>query len=365
MGRATLSRGCGCGAISGGAWLRSERARLWQQRTPRAAVSRLPRSNTCFRKVQKIRETAIASAAHWQDPKLVAEWIDRGADVNAAEGSYKRTALMTAAASEQAGAPMVKMLLEKGADPNAEDIDGERPLDWAIYQETITIRSALLEKFRSQARAWTQGRKRMHRPKRVASPIRGFPAERAVNLLPAIGSHLIRCKRGCIPCHGEAIVAVAAAAAREKGLAIHEELEQDNLKQMEASYKLFGELAMQGDQPGGNIVTIGYVMMGFDAGKSTGWIRSPRKCCILTLALAIVRRHVDTEWCFASAARGYVGDGYRHGHPVADCRLGAGLSEGCRDSSCTRSSMATEEGRPIGRGSRDEADGTEMERLYG
>jgi ankyrin repeat protein len=31
-------------------------------------------------------------------------------------------------------AATVKLLLEKGANPNAEDIDGERPLDWAIYR---------------------------------------------------------------------------------------------------------------------------------------------------------------------------------------------------------------------------------------
>ena len=29
----------------------------------------------------------------------------------------------------------MKLLLEKGADPNAEDTDGERPLDWAVYRQ--------------------------------------------------------------------------------------------------------------------------------------------------------------------------------------------------------------------------------------
>jgi hypothetical protein len=42
-------------------------------------------------------------------------------------------------------------------------------------------------------------------------------------------------------------------------------MEQTNLKQIEASYKVAGELAMQGDQPGGNIIIIGYVMMALAA----------------------------------------------------------------------------------------------------
>src|SRR3984885_14016462 len=85
---------------------------------------------------------ALAMSAHWQDPKLIEAWIERGADVNARAAPYNRTALMTATASEQSGAVLVKLLLEKGADPNAEDIDGERPLDWALYRsddEKITV----------------------------------------------------------------------------------------------------------------------------------------------------------------------------------------------------------------------------------
>ena len=97
--------------------------------------------------------------------------------------------------------------------------------------------------------------------------------ERAVNLLlPA--APVPYEKRGCISCHSQALVAMAAATARAKGLAINEEMEQLNLSQIEASYKAAGELAMQGDQPGGNIITIGYVMMAlaaehYPAGKIT------------------------------------------------------------------------------------------------
>ncbi len=128
-----------------------------------------------------VEKDALAMSAHWQDPKLIEAWIERGADVNARAGPYNRTALMTATASEQSGAAIVKLLLEKGADPNAEDTDGERPLDWALYRADRD-KIAALEQF---------GATRGHGPrqKMYPSPEAGgiadarISVERAVNLL--------------------------------------------------------------------------------------------------------------------------------------------------------------------------------------
>jgi hypothetical protein len=82
-------------------------------------------------------------------------------------------------------------------------------------------------------------------------------------LLPA--APVVYEKRACISCHSQALVAVAAAMARQKGIAIHEDLEQTNLRQIGAAYQVAAEQAMQGDQPAGNIITIGYVMMALAA----------------------------------------------------------------------------------------------------
>jgi ankyrin repeat protein len=205
---------------------------------------------------------ALAMTAHWQEPKLIEEWIERGADVNARGAPYNRTALMTAVASEQSGAALVKLLLEKGADPNAEDIDGERPLDWALYRGDRE-KIAVLEKF---------GAARGHGPRQKAypNPEAGGIADarisvgRAVNLLlptAPVGYQ----KRACISCHSQALVAMAAAEARKKGIAINEEMLRTNLAEMETSYRSVGETAMQSDQPGGNIIAIGYVMMALAA----------------------------------------------------------------------------------------------------
>lgn len=220
----------------------------------------LPTLEYLLSKGANVEKDALAMAALWQDPKLIEAWIERGADVNARAAPYNRSALMTATASEQSGAALVKLLLEKGADPNAEDIEGERPLDWALYRSDPE-KIAVLEQF---------GATRGHGPRQKTYPNPEGISDartsvgRAVDLLlPAapVGYQ----KRGCISCHSQALVAMAAAEARKKGIPINEEMARTNLKQIEASYKSVADLAMQGDQPGGNIITIGYVMMALAA----------------------------------------------------------------------------------------------------
>ena len=205
-----------------------------------------------------VEKDALASSVHWQDPRLIEKWIERGADVNATTGPYKRTGLMTAAASEQSGAATVKLLLEKGADPNAEDLDGERPLDWAMYRADQQ-KIAALEQF---------GAKRGHGPRQKTYPPQQeggiadprVSVERAVNLLLPTAPVAFE-RRGCISCHSQALVGMAAAVARNKGIAINEEKARLNLSQIVTSHKNVGELGMVGDQPGGNIIALGYVMM--------------------------------------------------------------------------------------------------------
>jgi ankyrin repeat protein len=222
----------------------------------------LPTLEYLLSKGAKVDPDSLAMAAHWQDPALIEKWIDLGADVNARAGPYKRSALMTAAASEQAGAPTVKLLLERGADPNAEDADGERPLDWALYRADTGKIEALKQFGATPGHGPRQKTYPPPEPGGIADP--RISVERAVNLsLPT--APVAYQKRGCISCHSQALVAMSAAAARKKGIAIDEEMAQTNLKQIVAAFKPAAEQAMQGDQPAGNIITIGYVMMALAA----------------------------------------------------------------------------------------------------
>jgi ankyrin repeat protein len=231
----------------------------------------------------KVDPDALAMSAHWQDPQLIERWIELGADVNARAGPYKRTALMTAAASEQAGAPTVKLLLEKGADPNAEDMEGERPLDWALYRDDRGKIEAL------QQFGATRGhgpRQKIYPPPEaggIADP--RVSVERAVNLLLPTAPVSFQ-KRGCISCHSQALVAMAAADVRRKGIAINEEMAQTNLKQIVTAFKVGLESEMQGDQPGGNIITIGYAMMAL-AAENHPWDKITAALAQLAAALQL------------------------------------------------------------------------------
>jgi ankyrin repeat protein len=202
-------------------------------------------------------DAELLSVTNWQPPNLVERWIDMGANVNAGVGPYNRTPLMMAVASEQAGVATVKLLLEKGADPNAEDAEGERPLDWAMYRADQS-KIEVLRQF---------GAKPGHGPRQQAYPAPeegGTPDARTsltrsiARLLPAAPA--IFEKRRCVSCHNQALPAEVAVVARRRGIAIDEEQARKNLDQIVTAYKPLAEAALQGDQPAGNFVTAGYVM---------------------------------------------------------------------------------------------------------
>ena len=73
----------------------------------------------------KVDENSLVGATNWQDPALIESWVEMGANVNARSANYGKTSLMVAAASELAGPETLKLLLERGADPNAESTEGE------------------------------------------------------------------------------------------------------------------------------------------------------------------------------------------------------------------------------------------------
>src|SRR5262249_21314433 len=95
----------------------------------------LPTIEYLLSKGAKIRPGDLRLATHWQSPELVARLIAAGGDVNAAGGLYGVTPLIYAASSDGSDLATLKLLLDKGANPNAADLDGEKPLDWAVRRQ--------------------------------------------------------------------------------------------------------------------------------------------------------------------------------------------------------------------------------------
>ena len=191
----------------------------------------------------------LVTAATWQPTATVARWIESGANVNASNpAQYGRTPLLTAVTSEAEGADTLKLLLDRGADPNARTTEGESPLDWAIYKGD-RAKIELLEgrgreaRQRSAPRRDRSARERRHRRSaRVADEERG---DDSLDVAPRF-----REKATCISCHHNAMPALAAATARRKGIEIDETRARKNLDDILTFFKSNAPRMMLGD-PGG------------------------------------------------------------------------------------------------------------------
>ena len=216
----------------------------------------LPTTEYLMSKGARMDPAALTLASGWLEPKVIEKWIEMGADVNARVTGFDRTPLITAASSEGTRPEALQLLLDKGADPNAEDADGERALDWAIYRQDqgkIKVLEQHGAKRGSGPRHQTYSA-----PEGIADARTSL--SRSVSLLLPPASVVFR-NRGCITCHSQSMPQQVAAAARMKGIEVNEELAGKNLKQILAVFAPAAEAAMQGVEPAGRALTIGYIMM--------------------------------------------------------------------------------------------------------
>jgi ankyrin repeat protein len=211
----------------------------------------------------KVPPDILIGAANWQSPDLLTRWIKAGADINARNAGYGATPLLKAASSELAGAQTVQLLLEHGANANAESTEGERPLDWAIYRGDLA-KKAVLEKFGA-----TRGTG--PRQQSVAPASRGVGDPRlsvahSVSLLLKAAPPMFQ-QRRCFTCHHNSMPAEAAALARRKGISIPEDLARKNLDDIVSVMRSTAAGAIQGRQslPGGITLTVGYGLMALAA----------------------------------------------------------------------------------------------------
>jgi ankyrin repeat protein len=212
-----------------------------------------------------LKVAADSLTVNWQRPELIARWIEMGGDVNAKVGPYGGTPLMRSVSSELATADTVQLLLERGANANAESTEGERPLDWAIYRGD-RAKIAVLEKYGA-----TRGRGPRQEPA-VAPPAGSRDNDprssvaRSVSLLLKTAPPMFQ-QRRCYTCHHNTVPAEAAALARSKGIPVPEDLARKNLDDILAVLRTTAGPAMQGRQlvPGGVALTVGYGLMALAA----------------------------------------------------------------------------------------------------
>ena len=220
----------------------------------------LPTTDYVMSKAPTPNQDLLGIAATWQPANVVARWIELGADVNASfPQQYARTPLMNAVTSESEGADTLKLLLEKGADPNAEMTEGERPLDWAIYKGD-RAKIQVLEQY---------GAMRGRGPRRddIAPPAPGGIGDARVSLTRSLSrltevAPKFRDQATCISCHHNAMPALAAATARRKGIEIDEVRAKKNLNDILTFFTSAVPRMMVGDPAvGGEAITTGYAQI--------------------------------------------------------------------------------------------------------
>jgi len=227
----------------------------------------LPTVDYLLTKMTKPLPELLIAASVWQPAALVRRWIESGADVNVSQAAqYTRTPLLSAVTSEDAGVDTLKLLLDRGADPNSPSTEGELPLDWAIYKGDRD-KVEILEQ---------HGAKRGSGPRReeIAPPP---PAKGAIDVRASLNKSVARllevaptfCEKtpaGCISCHHNAMPALAAAIARRKGIDLDEVRARKNIDDMLTFFKSNTSRMMLGDPAvGGEAITAGYVQMALAA----------------------------------------------------------------------------------------------------
>ena len=232
----------------------------------RAGLSRydLPTTEYLMSKGLTPAPDVLVTTATWHPTAIVARWIELGANVNASNAAqYNRTPLLTAVTSEAEGADTLTLLLDRGADPNVKTTEGESPLDWAIYKGD-RAKIAVLER---------HGAMRGNGPRReeIPPPAKGGIADPRVSLTRSVARLLdvapkFRDQATCISCHHNAMPALAAATAKQKGIEIDQVKARKNLDDVLTFFKSAAPRMMLGDPAvGGEALTTGYAQRGLAA----------------------------------------------------------------------------------------------------
>jgi ankyrin repeat protein len=161
--------------------------------------------------------TPVMVAAMRGDAGALKPLLERGADVNVQGGDFGRTALLMATTTGRED--VVKLLLDKGADPSATDRLGNTPLRWAKKRGDSGMVKLLEKAGGNEPHTPEKGQKlpRLHKALTAASV--GQAVVKSVPLLQKSG-RTFATKRGCISCHHQTLVAMTVGLARERGFEV-------------------------------------------------------------------------------------------------------------------------------------------------
>src|SRR5882724_11701188 len=168
-------------------------------------------------------------------PDVMEALLDAGADVNARD-IRGMTPLMLAVACDAPDPRIVKLFLDRGADPAVKSKDGELALDWARkFNRPDVLRLLGGQAVKAQA---------------VLQPV----AERKLDLRGSIGRGLALLQSGsteyfkqsgCVGCHHQSLAGVAVASARNNGFIVDEAAAAEQIRVMKSELVSAREALLQ------------------------------------------------------------------------------------------------------------------------
>ncbi len=185
--------------------------------------------------------------------------LDRGADVNAANGAGQ-TALMTAAYSDIVPAETVKLLIDRGAEVNARSRQNETALRFALQRGhtasvDLLLRAGAIEEPATDAA--------LRRPSPANSAREAVL--RSLPLLQRTDVSFFQ-KSGCVSCHNNSLASMMLATARRNGFAVDEKAGRQQLKDTGVYIESWRDRLLQGIAIPGGVDTVSYILLGLAAG---------------------------------------------------------------------------------------------------
>ena len=166
--------------------------------------------------------TALTVAAAYGGPETIQALLDHNANVNA-QDVRGMTPLMLAISTDRADPRVIRLLLDKGADPNLKSRDGETAMDWAKKFHNAQVMEALGLKPNEKSLSAV-------RPVRDGKPLDLTEAlTRSIALLQRVNSKFMN-TGGCVSCHGQNLTAMAVHAARTKRVQVNEPVSAEQAK---------------------------------------------------------------------------------------------------------------------------------------
>jgi ankyrin repeat protein len=238
--------------------------------------------------------TPLIMAATYAGPETIKILLDHGAKVNA-QDVRGMTPLMLAIASDRPKAPVIRLLLDKGADTKIKDGYGQTAADWARKFQNPPVMQSLA----------MAGEARVETKPAIDRPVPDIRSSltKSISMLQRVNANFMN-TGGCFSCHSQNLTALAVSAARASGVHVDEAVAAQQVKSMTLFMASLEQPLLQRGDPPGAPDTLEYAMLhmaadGYPADRTTDAI-------VHNLA---AEQHAGGNWHNESLARPPIQDG--------------------------------------------------------